>query len=270
MSNGLPLLIMSDDVSVGFFWVIVIPTLLALLVGIPLYLRSRKREEKEQEQARDSMIDMPLAELQGQSVSLALQQRVFRDLLLSPSAVEWLEHLLLRTFQEPNLPGNYAFLVEKYISILKALVQRLQPWSDTWTAKGSEAVGEIRLQATDAQWLSHVAGFDATVAWLAKKAMQQSRLAARVKDFAVPQWDESILEAHCESVLNGFLRSWILTTRLHGASLADEINRISQPLKASGDLGDSQVASENEAKGDPTAVVIPERGTHPESQAPAG
>lgn len=251
MSKGLLLLIILDDVSVGFFWVIVIPTLLALLVGAPLYLWSQKRAEKQAEQARDSMFDMPLADLQGQNVSLALEQRAFRDLLLSPVAVEWMELLVRRTFQGPNLPDNYAFLVEKYISILKQLVQRLQPWSDAWIAKGSEPVGEVRLQATDAQWLSHIAGFPETVAWLAKVAAEQSRLAARVKDFAVPQWDESFY-AFCESNLNGFLRSWTLTTQLHGASLADEINRISQPVTAHGELNDFQVAPEDGAKGDPT------------------
>lgn len=249
MFNGLLLLFSPEDVRFGFYWVIVLPILFILFVGIPLYLWSRKREAKKRDEARDRMFNMPLAELQGQNVSLALECRPFRDLLLSPSAVEWLDLLVLRTLQAPDLPGNYSFLVEKYTSILNALVQRLQPWSDAWTAEGSEPIGAIRLRATDAQWASHIAGFNETVGWLAELAAQQSRLAGRIKDFAVPQWDQSILTAHCESVTEGFLRSWILTTGLHGASLAEEINRVSQPLVAPGDLDDSQVALKEAAKG---------------------
>ena len=217
--------------SNGLLLLIILPVVFALVVGLPLYLLSQRRQQKEREEAIDRMMGMPLTELQTQIISVDLEVRPFRDLLLSPTAAQWMELLLLRTFEEPDFAKNYGFLLDKYASILKQLVGRLEPWSDTWKSTGEEMITEVRLEATDTQWIEHFTGFDETVNWLATLASQQSRLAARVKDFQVPRWNDGILVARCETSVNGFDRRHILTTRLHGASLANEINRITQPLK---------------------------------------
>jgi hypothetical protein len=242
----------------GFFWYFVVLVLLAVLVGVPSWLLSKKRESKERQTARSSLARTSLGELQAQAMVLTLERHGMRSLLLSPSAASWFEALLQRTFEEQeSLESNYPLLAAKYAFLLEQLVERIRPWSDAWLVASPVAkvpeeflVGDalitlglgaptcstpekptwVRLQATDSQWLSNFHGFPETVVWMAEQATKEARLASLVAELSVPIWDAGFLKAQCSSMTSGFVRYWILVTSVHGVSVKREITRISQPV----------------------------------------
>jgi len=237
----------------GLSWYIVIGVLLIVLIGIPTWFLTRRRESKKRQNAKAGLARTSLAELQAQPVVLKLELHGLRKLLLSPSAVSWFEALLQRTFEERgSLEINYPLLAVKYAFLLEQFVERIRPWSDAWlvespvvgvpkefnpgedfiilrpTRPGFERPTWVRLKATDSQWQSHFAGFAETVEWIAEQAAEEALLASQVEEMNVPEWDAEFLKAQCSPIMNGFVRSWIMLTSVHGLSVKSEIARISQ------------------------------------------